>query len=45
MNSRFGTEHPFGGETYAEQIAKRAKSVQSPAAQVTKGEAIEHKTE
>ena len=23
MNSRFGTEHPFGGETYAEQIAKR----------------------
>ena len=25
MNSRFGTEHPFGGETYAEQIAKRTK--------------------
>ena len=26
MNSRFGTEHPFGGETYAEQVAKRTKS-------------------
>ena len=26
MNSRFGTEHPFGGETYAEQIAKRTKA-------------------
>ena len=25
MNSRFGTEHPFGGATYAEQIAKRTK--------------------
>lgn len=25
MNSRFGTTHPFGGETYAEQIAKRTK--------------------
>ena len=34
VNSRFGTEHPFGGETYAEQIAKRAKSVPSPAAQI-----------
>ena len=26
MNSRFGTEHPFGGETYAEQVAKRTKT-------------------
>ena len=26
MNSRFGTTHPFGGETYAEQIAKRTKA-------------------
>tara|TARA_B100001013_G_C24525670_1_gene408755 strand:+ start:235 stop:618 length:384 start_codon:yes stop_codon:yes gene_type:complete len=26
MNSRFGTTHPFGGETYAEQVAKRTKS-------------------
>ena len=26
MNSRFGTQHPFGGETYAEQVAKRTKS-------------------
>ena len=26
MNSRFGTEHPFGGETYAEQVAKRTKA-------------------
>ena len=43
VNSRFGTEHPFGGETYAEQIAKRAKSVPSPVAQVTKGEAIGYK--
>ena len=43
VNSRFGTEHPFGGETYAEQIAKRAKSVPSPVAQVTKGGAIGHK--
>jgi hypothetical protein len=34
VNSRFGTEHPFGGETYAEQIAKRAKSVPSPASQI-----------
>ena len=25
MNSRFGTQHPFGGETYAEQVAKRTK--------------------
>jgi|TARA_B100000470_G_scaffold64054_1_gene48675 Fe-S cluster biogenesis protein NfuA len=25
MNSRFGTTHPFGGETYAEQVAKRTK--------------------
>ena len=25
MNSRFGTTHPFGGETYVEQIAKRTK--------------------
>tara|TARA_B100000949_G_scaffold2403_1_gene2072 strand:- start:42 stop:446 length:405 start_codon:yes stop_codon:yes gene_type:complete len=43
VNSRFGTEHPFGGETYAEQIAKRAKSVPSPVAQVTKGGAIGYK--
>ena len=26
VNSRFGTTHPFGGETYAEQIAKRTKA-------------------
>ena len=26
MNSRFGTTHPFGGETYAEQVATRTKS-------------------
>ena len=26
MNSRFGTKHPFGGETYAEQVAKRTKT-------------------
>ena len=25
MNSRFGTTHQFGGETYAEQVAKRTK--------------------
>ena len=25
MNSRFGTVHPFGGKTYEEQIAERAK--------------------
>ena len=43
VNSRFGTEHPFGGETYAEQIAKRAKSVPSPVAQLTKGETIGYK--
>ena len=43
VNSRFGTTHPFGGETYAEQVAKRAKSVPSPVAQVTKGGAIGHK--
>ena len=43
VNSRFGTEHPFGGETYAEQIAKRAKSVPSPVAQITKGGSIEHR--
>ena len=35
MNSRFGTEHPFGGETYAEQIAKRTKS--SPLARDSMG--------
>ena len=44
VNSRFGTTHPFGGETYAEQIAKRAKSVPSPVAQITKGGAIEHRS-
>ena len=44
VNSRFGTEHPFGGETYAEQIAKRAKSVPSPVAQITKGGSIEHRS-
>ena len=43
VNSRFGTTHPFGGETYAEQVAKRAKSVPSPVAQVNKGETIEYK--
>ena len=43
VNSRFGTTHPFGGETYAEQVAKRAKSVPSPVAQVTKGGEIGHK--
>ena len=26
VNNRFGTTHPFGGETYAEQIAKRTKA-------------------
>ena len=26
VNTRFGTTHPFGGETYAEQVAKRTKS-------------------
>ena len=35
MNSRFGTEHPFGGETYAEQIAKRTKA--SPLARDSMG--------
>jgi len=25
VNSRFGTVHPFGGETYADQVAKRTK--------------------
>ena len=25
MNSRFGTVHPFGGQTYEEQIAERTK--------------------
>ena len=25
MASRFGTEHPFGGKTYAEQVAERTK--------------------
>ena len=44
VNSRFGTTHPFGGETYAEQIAKRAKSVPSPVAQLTKGGAIGHRS-
>ena len=44
VNSRFGTSHPFGGETYAEQIAKRAKSVPSPVAQITKGGSIEHRS-
>ena len=43
VNSRFGTSHPFGGETYAEQVAKRAKSVPSPVAQVNKGETIGYK--
>ena len=43
VNSRFGTTHPFGGETYAEQVAKRAKSVPSPVAQVNKGETIGYK--
>jgi len=35
MNSRFGTTHPFGGETYAEQVAKRTKS--SPLARDSMG--------
>jgi Fe-S cluster biogenesis protein NfuA len=35
VNSRFGTEHPFGGETYAEQIAKRTKA--SPLARDSMG--------
>ena len=35
MNSRFGTEHPFGGETYAEQVAKRTKA--SPLARDSMG--------
>jgi Fe-S cluster biogenesis protein NfuA len=26
MDSRFGTTHPFGGETYAEQVAKRTRT-------------------
>ena len=25
MASRFGTQHPFGGKTYAEQVAERTK--------------------
>ena len=25
MNGRFGTKHPFGGQTYTEQIAERTK--------------------
>ncbi len=25
MTSRFGTQHPFGGKTYAEQVAERTK--------------------
>ena len=35
MNSRFGTVHPFGGETYAEQVAKRTKA--SPLARDSMG--------
>ena len=35
MNSRFGTKHPFGGETYAEQVAKRTKA--SPLARDSMG--------
>ena len=35
MNSRFGTQHPFGGETYAEQVAKRTKA--SPLARDSMG--------
>jgi len=35
MNSRFGTTHPFGGETYAEQVAKRTKA--SPLARDSMG--------
>ena len=35
VNSRFGTSHPFGGETYAEQVAKRTKS--SPLARDSMG--------
>ena len=35
VNSRFGTTHPFGGETYAEQVAKRTKS--SPLARDSMG--------
>ena len=26
MNSRFGTVHPFGGQTYEEQIAERTRT-------------------
>ena len=35
VNSRFGTVHPFGGETYADQVAKRTKS--SPLARDSMG--------
>ena len=35
VNNRFGTTHPFGGETYAEQIAKRTKA--SPLARDSMG--------
>jgi len=35
VSSRFGTSHPFGGETYAEQVAKRTKS--SPLARDSMG--------
>jgi len=35
MTSRFGTQHPFGGETYAEQVAKRTKA--SPLARDSMG--------
>ena len=35
VNSRFGTVHPFGGETYAEQVAKRTKA--SPLARDSMG--------
>ena len=26
LNNRFGTVHPFGGQTYEEQIAERTKT-------------------
>ena len=35
VNNRFGTTHPFGGETYAEQVAKRTKA--SPLARDSMG--------
>ena len=44
MSSRFGTEHPYGGKTYEEQVAERTRTSPLATAQITKGGSIEHRS-